>query len=243
MALVTVAALAVTAAGCMPIDSTNLETSGLYADFRAGLGADGVAVSADLKTGPGITSTEVRLSPDDRFVAYAGGQSFPMVEDTCDRCVPGVVPPHVAVLPASAAGAQIRIALERDHGVSAPQSFIRLPATHEIVSPPAGMFTAASPASRARLLPITVTWAPVASDDAVDVNVAGCDSNFAHHLAAGSTQFSFDLRRLTPAVAAAVCDVYFQVTLSRQGVVDPAYGKGGRFIAARERDAIVTTGP
>jgi hypothetical protein len=230
-------------AGCTPVNSSRLETSSLYAEFRAGLGADGVGITAELQTGSGVSDADVRLSASDRFVAYVGEQSFPMKEDTCDRCVPGQVPPHVALLPASAATAQIRIALERGDGVSAPQSFVRLPASHDIVSPPAGMFSAASPASRARTRNITVTWAPTAADDTVDVNVAGCESNFANHLAAGSTQFSFDLGRLTPAVATEMCDVYFQVTLSREGIVDPAYGKGGRFIAARERDAVVTTGP
>lgn len=46
-----------------------------------------------------------------------------------------------------------------------------------------------------------------------------------------------------PAAPSVPCDVYFQIILSRRGTVDPAYGKGGQFIASRERDAMITTAP
>jgi len=240
--LIAVGLPALTGAACFPAESSRLKTSELYADFRAGHRPDGVGVSAELQVGSGA-SADVRLSSGDRLVAYAMGQAFPMTEQPCDRCVPGVIPPQGALLPASAATGEIRIALERTQGTSAPQSVTRLPSAHEITFPPAGMFTSASPASRSGLGTITVTWAPTAPEDTVDVNVTGCDSNIPRRLAAGSGQLSFDLRTLTPAAPSVPCDLYFQVVLSRQGTVDPAFGKGGQFLATRERIAMITTAP
>jgi hypothetical protein len=233
--------LTMTSGACVPVKSSNTDTSSLYAELRAGLGTEGVAVSADLQLGSSI-GADVRVTDGDQFVAYADGQMFPMTEASCgSSCVPGVIPPHVAVLPAATASSAIRIAFERTGGTSAPDSTVRLPSVHQITSPAAGTFTAAAPASRSRLPTLTIAWAPVAAEDAVRVDVTGCESNVVRELAPGTATLSFDLRLLTPTVAPAPCDAYFNVTLSRNGTIDPAYGKGGRFLASREQLIVIPT--
>ena len=226
---------------CVAADSSNNDTSSLYAELRAGLGTDGVGVTADLQLGSSF-GADVRLTDGDRFVAYADGQVFPLTEASCgSNCIPGIIPSSGAVLPAATASSAIRIAFERTRGTSAPDSTVRLPSVHQITSPAAGTFTAAAPASRSRLQTLTIAWAPVAAEDTVRVDVTGCESNIVRELAPGTATLAFDLRLLTPTVAAAPCDAYFNVTLSRNGTINPAYGKGGRFLASREQVIVIPT--
>jgi hypothetical protein len=234
-------ALAVVAAGalaaCEQIDSSDVRTHGMYADLAVNADGSGTSVAdAELRAGGDASNVSIDLTGGDRFVA-----TLSAVRQTMGRRENGLGKIwYEAVFGTDAENEILRIDFQRGSGGldAALNSHVTLPAPFAITAP-------APAATLSRADGLTVRWTP-ARTDPVHVTIAG-----------GCTQprsFAVGVDRGGLAISAAYlapfsgheldsCELDVHVTRSRAGVVAPAYGEGGWFMARQVRSVRVLLGP
>ena len=120
---------------CEQVDSSNIETNGIYSKIEAsanGAGATNIKVRLTLGS---LSNTVLDLSDDDQLIATAGGQSKQLVRDSS---IIGDIKYKTSFNIGNAAGTKFQISLYRNGGINAPNSIARLPEPFNIEMPSPG---------------------------------------------------------------------------------------------------------
>lgn len=227
------ALLAAALAACERIDSQDIGTAGIYADLTAdGYGGGVTLVSAELWAGGELSNVSVDLGPCDRLVATLDGVERQMSQrdDVFGRVW------YEASFSGEPEGALLRIAFLRSDaggcsapGPSAPDSEVTLPAPFSVTAPAPG-------AALRRSASFTVSWTP-ARPDPMQLWVSGPCVKPALFAASsdapGLVVPAGSIQPLSDPFAS--CSLELELVRSRDGVVDAAFGEGGRFVARQTR--------
>ncbi|MEP6860275.1 MAG: hypothetical protein ABJE66_06635 [Deltaproteobacteria bacterium] len=139
-----------------------------------------------------------------------------------------------ATFDTAAPGQRYEIALARSADTSAPHSTVTLPEP----------FTPTLPAAFSRSAPLTITWSPSGSQDPVSVHFIGCSDVTLQQLAdTGTVTLPAGAFTTTGAPMNPTCDLAVEVSRSRLGTLDPAFGQGGSITALQQRMATITSMP
>lgn len=219
--------------GCEDIDSSDVRTDGIYAEFEVTADGDGESlVRAALRAGGGLSNTYLELDDGDRLVAY--------VDDEANRLrARGNDAGHVwytAVVPIDAMGTVFNIAFERrsDVGDDALDSEVRMPPPFEIVAPEKDDRVAIGDES------IGIAWDRIASD-AIEVEVRGdciIDEFFDVEEDVGELRIPAGALRWRGDESSA-CRGEIEIVRTRRGEIDRSFGEGGRIVARQRRTVTV----
>lgn len=233
MSRLLVATFAVTLWGCSceTVDSSGVKTSGLYADLEAEATGDGrTRLKASLKLGQG-SLTFLELAEGDTLIASSGG-----TDRTMSRTSLFGATWYQADFSGDAADTAFNIALQRTADTSAPSSTVTLP-------PPFTVAAASTEASRSGGL-LRVTWQPTGTGNGPRLSASGSCIESLSEIALDDTGV-VDLPpfRARQDENNTTCPVTITLERRREGSVDPAYGKGGAFVAKVSRKLTVSSTP
>lgn len=219
------------AAGCTPVDSNVVDTANLRADLQVLSTGDGSStVYAWLfshKDGdPPLNEETIRLVDDDAITAISNGSSIAMQEADL-----GVEYRYDATFASAEPDQSYEIALARSAEIGAPDSYVTLP----------DPFTLTGPTTASRSAPLTITWTPGGSDQ-ISINVTGCASAQLGPLPDTGTA-TFPVGAMVADPSDATCDLAFDVSRTRTGTLDRAYGQGGSIVAIQRRTTTITSTP
>jgi hypothetical protein len=224
--------------GCTTIQSADLKTAGMSADFSVTADGTGSAsVGAELHVDTNGTDY-VDLSPGDTLVASVAGTSQNMSRSS----VLGTVH-YSASLAGHDGGNEIfTVAFNRTSDKSAPSSTVTLPGAFSISSP-----SGSPSASRGHGADINVVYSPSGTGDAVTYNMTG-DCIRSQSGTPGGDPGSFFINHaliqpLDNVSATKSCTVTISVQKTRSGQIDPAFGAGGSFVAKQTRTVSFVSTP
>lgn len=228
------AALAL-ATGCESVSSTDVLTSGIYADLSAT--SDGVQTHtlAVLRTGGATSNTFVNLEGDDILTVTAQGETQELLESYI-----GDIFAYAADFDLSAADTEFVFALERSIDDGAPDSRCTLPEPFDATSP-----VADSALSRGQA-DLTVSWTPAGQADEIRVIVEGdclwrhvedVDGDPGTIVIPADTLASIDENNPQ------ACDATVTIQRLRMGALDPAYGEGGTIYGIQAREVPFRSDP
>jgi hypothetical protein len=226
--------LALLASGCARTESSDLLTSGIYADLSArATGTGTTAVHAMLYVGSPSNLNFVELTGDDQLIVSYGDQHKVMAKTELLNIVS-----HLAEFPTDVEGATFDIALDRSVDAGAPRSTATLPAKFTL---------APAPETASRAAALTLTWSPAASADPMTWKATGACIGDAHGAITGDPgTMTIPAGTLVKRAGQNItdgCMVSITVTRSRPGVLDPHYGKGGVIAASQERTVKMMSTP
>jgi hypothetical protein len=226
--------LVVLCAGCSTVDSSDILTSGIHAELGVVSSGDGTNdVHATLYLGNPINLNFVDLTGDDELFAIHGTQEKEMSELILLNIVS-----HHATFPTDAEGEQFEIDFSRTVDNGAPSSVATLPAKFTLTGP-----TAAT----SRATAIALSWSPAGSGDQMTWQANGdCIDVASGNLSGDTGSFSVaadTLKKRMGAGVADTCMVTVSVRRSREGDLDPGYGKGGQIVGALVRTVTVMSTP
>jgi len=227
---------------CESVDSDDIRTSGIYASINVEANGNGnTLVKTRLTVGGVLSNTDLELEQGDQLVASAsGGASFVMREDK--EFLGGVE--YKATFLFDTENTRFNVEFNRPSGVSAPDSFVIMPAPVSLVTPTVGQ-------TFKRSENISISWTPVSNNMSkikVYSSRASCtDANgqiITQSLNSNSVQFEFDPGGVTRVASsyiaaralsdpAASCVVSLRIVRTQKGVIDRAFGEGGRISANR----------
>lgn len=232
------------AVGCQKIDSTDVRTSGVYAEFTLTAHSTTEAkLDATLWAGGALSNTYLALTGPDHLTAYLGSNAYPMqgYTDIVDEY-------YSAIVPYPATDTELSVAFERGpDNVSAPGSTVIVPALFALAP------TAKTQYSRAND-PLEIDWAPFDPTQLVSWFVDGaCVQLFGEDGAVDSGQVAIPagtLQKPPPPgpdeehhpIPPDQCTATVDVTKSRVGQVDPGFS-GGTFTASQDRGTTFTSVP
>lgn len=226
------------AAGCQPVESTDIKTSGVYADIWVEADGSGETdVGTTLRVGGALSNTFLELQAGDELWATDGFASKQMSE----LFLLGYVS-YFASFAGDAEDTEYVVSFERADDVSAPDSWVRLPGPFEIVAPASG--TSFSRASDN----VVITWEPSGTLDDMSWRVIGGSCADADNL----PDIAGDPGVMTLEVGDVValeghesesCSITVELTRSRPGTLDPAYGEGGTVYARQVRKIELLSAP
>ena len=220
----------VVAAGVMgcaeDVDSTDVRTSGVYADFEAlATGNGSTEVSAELRVGGARSNTYMRLVGDDTLTASSAGVAKELgTRSFGDRW-------WYEVDFDGEEDATFAIRFDRgDEDEGAPNSEARLP-------PPFVLSGFASGGDISRASGVTFTWeAAETKDFEVRWRVNGdCLLPDSGTISGDGELFLGDRKFTLREDADDTCDGEIHIERVREGSVDPAFGEGGEFEAIQRR--------
>ncbi|HET9990921.1 MAG TPA: hypothetical protein VFQ65_20460 [Kofleriaceae bacterium] len=219
------------AAGCTPVDSNVVATAKLRADVQVlATGTGGSTVSAWLfshKDGdPPLNLETIRLVDDDAISVTSNDSSVAMTEVDL-----GVEYRYDAAFATSEPAQRYLVALARGSDRSAPDSHVTLPEP----------FTLTAPAIASRAAPLTIKWTGSGSDQ-ISLAITGCASGQLGPLADTGIA-TFPAGAVVADPSDATCDLSIEVSRTRSGTLDPAYGQGGSIVAIQRRAATLTRTP
>ena len=230
------------AAGCQSIDSTDVRTSGVYAEFSLTTqSATEAKVDATLWAGGALSNTYLALTGPDHLTAYLGSNAYPMQGHTA------IYESYSAIIPYPATDTELRVAFERGpDNVSAPGSTVIMPALFALAP------TAENPVL-ARQRCAGIDWAPFDPTQLVSWFVDGaCVQLFGEDGADDPVRSRFQpercrSRRRPGRMRNTIrfpdqCTATADVTKSRVGQVDPGFS-GGTFTASQNRSTTFTSVP
>ena len=238
--------LALSAAGCSQTSSENVTTQGVHADIRViaeGNGATVVKVQLEVGSG-GPARTMIDLAPGDSLTATANGIQRTM---TKDASIVGEIE-YWTSYAFDDADTQFVVSFNRNNGVSAPNSNVKLPEGFTVLLPLSGtVFT--------RGQVIGVVWAP--SGTAVVPSVS-----LTVDCVLTTGVFISETRNLSPAIDSGassiavssvipagpidtgqLCDATLYLSRQQFGNLDPNYGEGGRISAEHHKRATFLINP
>jgi hypothetical protein len=226
--------LALFASGCAKTESSDLLTSGMYADLAArSTGTGTTTVHATLYVGTPNHLNFVELTGDDQLTASYGGQYQVMNQTELLNIVS-----YSAEFPTDVEGAAFDIVLDRSIDAGAPRSTATLPAKFSL-SPP--------PETAPRAAALTLSWSPAASADAMAWKATGACIGDAQGVITGDpgtlTIPAGTFMKRAGQNIADTCTVSITVTRSRPGVLDTHYGKGGVVTGSQDRTVMVMSTP
>jgi hypothetical protein len=236
-------AIACGAAACQKVTSTDVRTSGVYAELTVTAhGTAEATVDATLWVGGALSNTYLALTGPDHLTAYVGSDVFPMQGHS------DIYEHYAAIFPYPVADTELRVAFDRGaDDVSAPGSTVIVP----------GLFAVAPPAkteySRANDT-LEIDWAPFDATQIVSWSVYGtCVQFLGADAAVDSGRVAIPagtLKKPPPPgpdeehhpVPPDDCTANADVTKSRAGQVDPAFS-GGSCTASQGRSVTFTSVP
>ena len=232
--LCVLALLAAGASGCAKTESSDLLTSGIYADLSArATGTGTTTVSATLYVGSPSNLNFVELTVDDQLIASYGSQTKAMTQTELGNIVS-----HTAEFSTDAEGAEFAIAFQRTVDAGALASTVTLPAKFTL---------AGGPASASRAAALALSWSPLANADAMAWKATGACIGDAQGAAANDpgtmTIPAGTLVKLQGQNVADSCPVTITVTRAHAGVLDPHYGKGGTAMGSQDRTLTMMSTP
>ena len=209
--------------GTEDVDSTDVRTSGVYADMQVVATGDGQSeVTASLWVGGEDSNTYLDLQGDDNLVASAGNDSRSMTRRGEE---------YEAVFDADAGGTEFNVAFKRGRDdTTAPHSHVVLPDPFVL----AGL-DPRDTASRSE--GFTLTWqTSSAGNDMRLALTGGCLHGERNEISdSGSITFNADDLETDLGHEDDTCDAEICVERYRSGAVDPAFGEGGEFDAIQRR--------
>ncbi len=223
--------LAVT--GCSTIQSSDLKTSGMQADFTVvSDGSTATEVRASLLAN---TTTYVDLAAGDKLRFFAGTRE---ASSQVKTNIAGIIT-YSSTFSGVSAGQDFRVAFERANDKSAPSSTVTLPPAAEITDPPANVSTT-------RSSDLTIRWNAGDGGDRIMIEADGScifskkiedlPNTGSYVLPAGSLESTGGNNPTS-------CTVNVEVSRVRRGTVDAAYGKGGTFNALQTRKVSISSAP
>jgi hypothetical protein len=230
--VIRVAVVVLFGAGCTPTDSDAVTTANLYADIQVlTTGSGGSTVSAALFShrdgDPPLNFETIRLVGDDLLSATSNGHS--VVMDESDLVVEYQ---YDAAFETADAGQSFEVNLDRVTDVSAPHSSVTLPAP----------FAPDMPAAASRSAPLTIKWSPSGSADPISIHFTGCASAELGTIADTGT-VTVPAGAIVADPSTATCDLAVELSRTRAGFLDPAYGQGGSIVATQQRTTTLTSTP
>jgi hypothetical protein len=231
------------AAGCQKIDSTDVRTSGVYAEFTVTAQSTTEAkVDATLWAGGALSNTYLALTGPDHLTAYLGSIAYPM------QGYSALYEYYSAIIPYPTADTEVRVAFERGpDNVSAPGSTVIVPGLFAFAPLAKAQYSRANDA-------LEIDWAPFDPTQLVSWFVDGaCLQLFGEDSAADTGQVAIPagtLQKPPPPgpdeehhpIPPDACTATADVTKSRSGQVDPAFS-GGTFNASQDRSITFTSVP
>ncbi len=215
--LAVVALALFTATACTSVESSDIKTSGIYADLWTIADGDGASYSeATLRVGGALSNTFVTLSDGDELTTTLGEQVEIMHEQNLADIFT-----YRADFESDAPDTDYVVAFERLDDDSAPNSVMSLPA-------PFTVDALADEYSRDDA-DLVVTWDNQA-DEKMKIWAEGtCIINQYHdnETDAGTYTFAADSIEPQNADANENCEIEITLWRSRPGDVDSAYGEGG----------------
>ncbi len=226
--------LALLVSGCAKTESSDLLTSGIYADLSArSTGTGTTTTSATLYVDNPTQLNFVELTGDDQLLASYGGQDKVM-----NQVELGNIVSHSAEFSTDADGAAFTIKLQRSVDAGAPMSTVTLPAK----------FTLGTvPATASRAAPLALSWSPSAYADAMAWKATGgCIGDVQGQITGDPGTMTIPAGMLVKREGqniADTCMVSITVTRSRPGALDTHYGKGGTVVGSQERTVTMMSTP
>ena len=222
----------VLSAACKQTDSNLVTTANLRGDFQVlSTGTGGSSVFAWLFShrdgDPPLNFETIRLVDDDQLSATSNGQSVVMDESNLV-----VEYRYDAAFATAVVDQNFELSLDRATDTSAPHSSVTLPPPFAITVPPTG----------SRAAPLTITWSPSGSGDPMSIHVTGCASAQVGPIS-DTGSVTFPAGAVTADQTNATCDLAVEVSRTRSGTLDPAYGQGGSIVATQQRTAAITSTP
>lgn len=221
---------------CAKTESDSILTRGMHASFEARANDGTTTVSATLFQGEPIQLIFIELTGDDQLIAWHGNDDKVMNEVELLNVVS-----HHATFPNDEEGDVFEIELRRTVDGGAPMSTTTLPAKFELDP---------VPASASRAANLQLTWAPAGSSDRMAWKLEGDCIELASGSINGDpgsvTIAANTIRKRMPQEGTTIpdsCNARLEVTRTRAGDVDPAFGRGGSFDGVQVRTATFTTAP
>lgn len=222
--------LALLATGCSSTDSDNVRTQGIQANYDVIGRADGsTRIEARFSVGSGgVFDTLLELDGGDEATAYHSGNFRTLTKDPGIDAIDIV---YSAVFNEDLAGQQVRVAFERDEGISALNSIVTLPAA----------FTLAVNDDRYnRDETLIATWAPAQPGSLRLHWLLDCQTGSGATLISSRTQTVNDSSgrydvliasllndaNLSELQTAGGCDVTLEVRRRSNGTLDSAFDAG-----------------
>jgi hypothetical protein len=237
-------ALLAAASACTEVDSEDVDTSGMAADFHADVGPEGTMVWAGLNVGgTGANATNVELVGDDALKATLDGDGKALQKNV--EIIDINNPVYSAFYDGKTEpGLSLTIAFERKKYDSAPESTVALPTALSGEAPDGTVARATDP--------VVVAFASADDDEKTKVSISGECFQTAEQTvdggAAGSVTFAAGAL-LEPeadegeAPQPASCEATVKITRSRLGTIDKAFGEGGTIQAVRSEEHTFTSAP
>jgi len=232
LALATVAALV----GCESVDSTDVLTSGVYADIAATAdGSGSTQATASLRVGGGNSNVWMRLEGDDTLTAAQGEDSQPMTEVNFAETYS-----YVAEFDVDAEDTEFSVAFDRTVDEGAPSTMMSLPAPFDLTAPEADITVTASEED------IPISWEPADSADEMAWSIDGdciaseggaLDGDTGAHVIEAGTLEWWDEEE------PATCEAVITITRSRAGSLDEGYGEGGTAYGRHQREVRILVAP
>ena len=218
--------------GCQSLQSQDVDNSRLYARLEADAPGSGqVDVKATLLAGP-TSATSFELVAPDALTATVGSTARALSRHSMLGSIW-----YDASFDGDDAGTQVTIALSRPSRTSAPESVVTLPAPFLFIRPAPGD-------SFSRGAGVTVTWSVSGDREPLRLTARGaCIQPVEAQLEEDAGTFTFAAFTPSTGNKSETCVVEFTVVRTREGVVDPAYGKGGSFKATVTRALRVNSTP
>jgi hypothetical protein len=221
-------------AGCEDVSSSDVFTSGMYADISAEAdGTGGSQARVVLRAGGPTSNTYVELDGADALTVTVDGESLPMVHEHL-----GAIHHYVTTFATAPVGSPFDVAFTRALDGGAPSSVVTLPPEFTLAPPGVDTFSRLDE-------DLTIAWSP-ASTEPVRITIDGtCIDPFATDLASDGGQYVVARGTLAPSnsVAPDPCDLDVVVTRISAGDVDPAFGEGGHAEGRQVRSYHVSSTP
>lgn len=227
-------ALALTA-GCESIESTDVMTSAMYADFSATSDGATTHALAILRAGGATSNTFVNLEGDDILTVSAAGESQEMTEGYI-----GDIYAYDADFDLFQADTEFTFSLDRSIDAGAPDSRCSLPEPLELTAPTDG-----DTYSRGQN-DLGVTWSPASEADEIRIVVQGdclwqhivdVDGDPGSYVIPAGTLDSIDQDNPQ------ACDATVTVQRRRFGSLDAGFGEGGTIYGIQARVADIRSDP
>ena len=208
---------------CSSVKSGDVATSGIHVDFSATTEGLGTTAQAILRAGDAQSNTFVALDSGDTLTVTAGAETVTLGEVSL-----GDVYAYIGALTVQDPGTEFTFVFTRAIEESAPPSTAVMPDSFLLTAPAADtVFSRAAD-------PITVTWDPSGSADAIQVDLhSDCilDTQIAADGDPGTYTFEVGSYEVPESAEGQSCDATLTVHRIRYGTLDGAFGSGQIYAA------------
>ena len=219
-------------------ESSDVKTSGIYADLEVQVDGTGNAdAEATLRVGGADSNTYLQLANGDTLTASNGVAAY-----TLTRRGSGDWVRYGSVLPDTPDDAQVTISLHRPADQDAPSSTVSLASAMTIAQPAQDGLTFSRFADD-----LVIAWTPVSSAQQTSLSIGGgCLQPFSRDVTGFNGTLTISAKFLIKSGGVGAsnnCAATIRLERPRSGQVDPNYGKGGRIIGTRYTQRVFLSTP